>query len=526
MTPPTALCPPRTPPVTPPPSRALSLAVAQASLLPRTVEAMSLGMVLTDAAREDNPIVYCNPGFERLTGYAADEVIGRNCRLLQGPDTDRGELARLRQAVRNHQPCSVVLRNYRKDRTPFWNALNVSPLADADGRVTHYVGVQTDITAAKELEAQFLQSQKMELVGRLTGAVAHDFNNLLTVIGGFTEAALDALGGDHPVRGLLAEVVAAGQRAAGLTRQLLAFSRKGTDRRSRCDLSATVVGCEGMIRRLVGPGIELAVAADPGAGAVGLDAGRVEQVVMNLAVNARDAMPAGGRLVLATAPALLPDDTGEMPAGRYAVLRVGDTGHGMSADTRARMFEPFFTTKPAGRGTGLGLSTVLEIVRGAGGHVRVSSEPGRGTEFRLYLPHAAAVPTDPAPDCSGEFRIRGSEVVLVVDDDAAVRAVMCLALRARGYTVLAAVGAAEAVATAGEHPGPIHLAVIDVLMPVRAGVVLANELRCLREDLRVLFVSGYTGQTAETEPRDADLLLKPFTPTGLAAKVREVLDRP
>jgi PAS domain S-box-containing protein len=522
---PLALAPPQTPPLTPPPSRALRLAAAQTSLLPRTVEAMALGLVLTDADREDNPIVYCNPGFERLTGYTADEVIGRNCRLLQGPDTDRAELAKLRAAVRAHEPCAVVLRNYRKDRTPFWNALNVSPLADVTGRITHYVGVQTDITAVKELEARLFQAQKMELVGRLTGAVAHDFNNLLTVIGGFTEAARDALGPDHPAGGLLAEVVAAGQRAAGLTRQLLSFSRKGAERPRRADLSATVTGCEGMVRRLVGPGIDVAFATDPDAGPVGLDAGRVEQVVMNLAVNARDAMPGGGRLTLATR-AEVASGAGDVPAGRYAVLRVADTGSGMSAETLARIYEPFFTTKPAGRGTGLGLSTVLEIVRGAGGHVRVWSEPGLGTEFRVYLPRATSAPTDPLPDCSGEFRIRGSEVVLVVDDDPAVRAVMCLALRARGYTVLEAGGAAAARAAARGHPGPIHLAVIDVLTPGGAGDALGAELRAVRPDLRVLFVSGYTGDAPDDgEHRDDPFLPKPFTPTDLAAKVRAVLDR-
>jgi PAS domain S-box-containing protein len=484
---------------------------------------MALGMVITDAAREDNPIVYCNPGFERLTGYTADEVIGRNCRFLQGPDTDRGELAKLRAALSDREPCSVVLRNYRKDRTPFWNALNTTPLADSSGRITHFVGVQTDITAVKELEAQFLQAQKMELVGRLTGSVAHDFNNLLTVIGGFTEAARDALEPNHPARALLAEVLTAGQRAAGLTRQLLAFSRKRNANHSRCDLSAALIGCDGMLRRLVGSGTELVVTLDPETGSVGLDAGRVEQVVLNLAVNARDAMPSGGRLVLSTRSEVV-DGTGDVPAGRYAVLRVTDTGHGMDAATLARAFEPFFTTKPAGRGTGLGLSTVLEIVRGAGGHVRVWSTPGWGTEFRIYLPHVVAAPTDPLPDCSGEYRIRGSEVVLVVEGDAAVRALMCLALRARGYTVLEAGGATEALAAVREHPGPIHLAVLDVPRPARIATALADELRTAQADLRVLFVSGSASSSLGVAGQNVEFLPKPFTPKDLAAKVRAVLD--
>ncbi len=481
-------------------------------------------MVLTDATREDYPIIYCNPGFERLTGYMADEVIGRNCRFLQGPDTDRGELAKLRAAVMANKPHSVVLRNYRKDRTPFWNALSVTPLADADGRVTHFVGVQTDITAAKDLEAQFFQAQKMELVGRLTGAVAHDFNNLLTVIGGFTEAALDALGPGHPVRALLEEVAAAGQRAAGLTRQLLSFSRKGSGRNARCDLSASVAGCEGMLRRLVGSGIELVVSLDPQTGLVGLDTGRVEQVVMNLAVNARDAMPSGGKLVISTRGEVV-EGGGDIPAGQYALLRVADTGQGMNAETRARIFEPFFTTKSAGHGTGLGLSTVMDIVRAAEGHIRVWSEPGWGTEFWVYLPRVSPPAADAILDTSGEYRIRGSEVVLVVDDDTAVRAVMSLSLRARGYTVLEASGAEAARAAVRDHPGPIHLAAIDEQLPVISGMALAAELRLERPEIQVLLVSGYASEKIlEIDGQEAHYLAKPFTSAELAGKVRWVLD--
>ncbi len=512
---------PQTPPVTPPPSRALKLASLHFGLLPQTVEAMALGMLISDATRPENPIVYCNPGFERLTGYTADEVIGRNCRFLQGPDTDRAEIARLRAAIAGGRSCSVVLKNYRKNRTAFWNALNVTPLTDDDGRVTHYVGVQTDITAVKELEAQFLHAQKMELIGRLTGAVAHDFNNLLTVIGGYTETALDALGHGHPAAALLGEVAAAGQRAAGLTRQLLTFSRKGGGRNTRAELNATVRGCEAMLRRLVGSAVGLSVRLDPRAGTVGLDSGRVEQVVMNLAVNARDAMPAGGALSVETGVADGAEAGGELPAGPCAVLRVTDTGHGMDAATLARVFEPFFTTKPVGRGTGLGLSTVLDIARGAGGCVRVASEPGRGTEFRVYLPQITAVPTDPLPDSSGEYRVRGSEVVLVADEDAAVRAVMCLALRARGYTVHEASGADAAVAVARDHPGPIHLAVADV--PPGAAA-LPGRLRAARPGLRVLVVSG--GDNADRAGEAGEgFLAKPFTPGELAVKARDVLDR-
>ena len=492
-------------------------------LLPQAAEEMALGMVISDATRADNPIVYCNPGFEQLTGYTADEIVGRNCRFLQGPDTDGRELDTLRQALRARRGCAVVLRNYRKDGTAFWNALTVTPLADAGGTVTHFVGVQTDITAVKELEDQLRQAQKMEVVGRLTGSVAHDFNNLLTVITGFTETALDGLPAGDPARAMLTEVAAAGTRAAGLTRQLLAFSRKSGPARASADLNAVVAGCEGLLRRLLGRAVELVVEPPPALRPVAVDPGQVEQVLMNLVVNARDAMPGGGRVTVAMSGVRIvapdPAHPGVSP-GVYALLRVSDTGCGMDAATQARVFEPFFTTKPAGRGTGLGLATVTDIARGCGGHVRLESEVGRGTAFFVYLPKATFVAGGGAntPD---EARVRGSEVVLVADDDDAVRAVMALALRARGYTVLEAADAADALRVARAHPGPVHLAVCDVFMP--GGSEPFAELQAANPGLRTLLVSGYA---PDAEAGPVPFLAKPFTPPALARKVRQVLDAP
>ncbi|AMV24411.1 Blue-light-activated protein [Gemmata sp. SH-PL17] len=514
----------------PPPraSRLLRLTAMKFPLLPQAAETMALGMVISDATRPDYPIVYCNPGFERLTGYTSDEVVGRNCRFLQGPGTDTQELERLRRSLREHAGCSVVLRNYRKDRTPFWNALSVTPLEDETGTVTHFVGVQTDITHVKELEAQFLQAQKMGVVGRLTGGVAHDFNNLLTVINGFAEAVLDLLPPDNPTRDMVAEIAAAGSRAAGLTRQLLTLSRKGGARRAHADLNAVVNSCSGILRRLLGSGVELRAELAPDLHPTTADPGHVEQVLINLVVNARDAMPNGGALTVSTADAHVKSDDPQhprIPAGMYAVLRVADTGHGMDPATLKRIFEPYFTTKPAGRGTGLGLSTVWDIVQKSQGHVCVDSELGRGTEFRVYLPRVDALPFEPLPDSSGEHRLRGSETVLIVDSDTSVRALMTHALRSRGYTVLAASDPQEATALVSDHPGTIDLVVCDLVLSGESGNALARRLRVARPDLALLLTSGCVGEGCEIPDAAAPFLPKPFTPAGLATEVRKVLDR-
>ena len=509
-------------------SRLMRLTALKFPLLPQAAETMALGMAISDATRPDYPIVYCNPGFERLTGYTSEEVLGRNCRFLQGPSTDAHELEKLRRALREHAACSVVLRNYRKDRTPFWNALSVTPLEDETGTVTHFVGVQTDITNVKELEAQFLQVQKMGVVGRLTGGVAHDFNNLLTVINGFAEAVLDLLPPDNPTRDMISEIAAAGSRAAGLTRQLLAVSRKNGGRRAHADLNAVVNACGSILRRLLGTDIELRTEFAPDLCATTTDPGHVEQVLMNLVVNARDAMPDGGALTISTLGAHVRGDDPlhpGIPAGTYAVLQVADTGHGMDPATLKKIFEPYFTTKPTGSGTGLGLSTVWDIVQKSQGHVRVDSERGLGTTFRVYLPRVDALPFEPLPDSSGEHRLRGSETVLVVDGDAPVRALMTHALRSRGYTVLAARDAQEATALVSDHPGTIDLVVCDLMLPGAPGRSLVRRLRASRPNLALLLTSGCVGEECEVPDGATPFLVKPFTPVGLAAEVRRVLDR-
>jgi len=379
---------------------------------------------------------------------------------------------------------------------------------------------------------QLFQAQKMEAVGLLAGGVAHDFNNLLTVITGRTELLLRRLPpGDPTVRGLeLIEETA--RRAAGLTRQLLAFSRKQRLERRIVSLNAVVTDMEKMLQPLVGEQVVLSTALDPELGVVSADAGQIEQVILNLVVNARDAMPGGGRIVIRTANSQLDDATGAWEPGPdvgcHAVLSVTDTGVGMDQATQARIFEPFFTTKEPGKGTGLGLSTVYGIVQQHGGFVSVESAPGAGTTFRVCLPHAgsaldvaeAAEPAAPARTPGAG----GSETVLVVEDEDEVRAVTIDALGQAGYTVLAATDGEEALRLAARHHGPIHLLLTDAVMPRLSGRELARQLTATRPETRVLYMTGYDGVPGHDGVAAAQVLQKPFVPDVLARRVRRALE--
>jgi two-component system cell cycle sensor histidine kinase/response regulator CckA len=345
---------------------------------------------MTDPTRPDNPVIYVNESYLRITGYDREDMIGKNCRFLQGPETAPEAVERIRSALRDEQSCLVEILNYRKDGKPFWNALSISPLPDDTGRVTHFVGVLTDVSVFKQLEQQFQQAQKMEAVGRLAGGVAHDFNNLLTVINGYAQLVLSGLAANDANRELVREIGAAGARAAGLTRQLLAFSRQQVVQPRVLDLNAVVDEAAKMLGCLIGEDIELVWGLEPALGQVKMDPGQVEQVLMNLAVNARDAMPTGGRLTVETGNIDLDEAEArlrpEVRRGPYVLLAVSDTGCGMTPEVQARLFEPFFTTKQQGRGTGLGLATVHGIVKQSGGHIEVYSELGVGTTFKVYLP--------------------------------------------------------------------------------------------------------------------------------------------
>jgi two-component system cell cycle sensor histidine kinase/response regulator CckA len=399
-----------------------------------------------------------------------------------------------------------------------------SPFRDAQGTVVGLIGISRDITELKRLEEQFYQAQKMEAVGCLAGGIAHDFNNLLTVINACSDLAYDNLRPGDPNRELLADIQQAGDRAATLTRQLLAFSRRQVLQPQAVDVNALLAELSNLLTRLIGENIELTF--DPRAQLSALvDRAQFEQAIVNLAVNARDAMPTGGQLHIETRESNEEEArAAHIPDGRYVIVTVTDSGEGMDEATLSRIFEPFFTTKPLGKGTGLGLAMVYGFVRQSGGHIDVDTKLGTGTTFQLYLPLA-----EPA-GAAGSVRLdskasspAGTETVLLVEDEDAVRSLSRRILQARGYTVLEARNGQEGLSIARQYSGQIHLLITDVIMPHMNGRQLAEELAPIRPELKMLFMSGYTDETLEFET-DRSFLQKPFTPLGLARKVRELLD--
>jgi signal transduction histidine kinase/CheY-like chemotaxis protein len=394
--------------------------------------------------------------------------------------------------------------------------------------------IARDTRERQRLEEQLRQAQKMEAVGRLAGGIAHDFNNLLCIITGYSTLVAEGLPPDQPLREFVGEIGKAADRAAGLTQQLLAFSRKQMLVPRILNLNTSLTDLDKMLRRLLGEDIELVLNLSPDLYSIKADQGQLEQVFMNLAVNSRDAMPRGGRLTFATAnveldAAALRDRPGAMP-GAYVRLEVSDTGCGMDREVLDHLFEPFFTTKGQGKGTGLGLATVFGIVNQSGGHIEVWSEPGRGATFRIFLPRAGSVETTkpevPAEDSAPRG---GVETLLLVEDEDSLRALACHTLRQHGYHILAAADGEEALEVSRRHNGPIHLLVSDVVMPKLSGSALAERLLVERPGLKILFMSGFTDSALFRHgviSGEMECLLKPFTATALAEKVREVLDRP
>jgi PAS domain S-box-containing protein len=485
-------------------------------------------IVLVD---EHDRVLRANQEFTRTFGYTIEEVVGRPAADLIIPAELRDEALAITERVAVGEKVSLETVRRRKDgvRVP------VSILATAiraPGKGLEIYGIYRDITGRKQLEEQLLQSQKIEAVGRLAGGIAHDFNNLLTAIRGHTSFLMEEIPTDAPWRSELGEIDRAAGRAASLTRQLLAFSRKQILNPRVVDLNALILGMEKLLRRLIGEDIALVAALSPGECRVKADPGQLEQVLLNLVVNARDAMPAGGRIVVETRP--VPASVASAPAsaapaaGGYALLAVRDNGQGMDEQTRERIFEPFFTTKGPGEGTGLGLSTVYGIVEQSGGWLRVESEVGRGTTMSVFLPWAEeAVEAPPAPARQGEAAGRG-ETVLLVEDDGAVRALARRILERQGYRLLAAGTGEEAIQLATHHDGALDLLLTDVVMPGMSGRELAERLTAERPGLGVLFMSGYTEDDVLRRgifETGTSFLGKPFTPDVLARRVREVLER-
>jgi PAS domain S-box-containing protein len=476
-----------------------------------------------------------NPAAEHIFGFSKGEVLG------MGPpfekivhESFRAEaeplLARI---MAGDMAAHSVNQNLTKDgRTITCEWFN-TPLLDEGGRFTGLLCLAQDLTERLLLEEQFRQAQKMEAFGQLAGGVAHDFNNLLTIINGYSDIVLDTLSPGDPNRELLTEVHKAGQRSAGLTRQLLAFSRQQVLTLRVLDLNEVVGDTASMLRRVIGEDVKLITTTANGLWPVKADSGQIEQILLNLAVNARDAMPTGGKLTIETSNVEL-DETyvashRDARTGAHVLLAVSDTGCGMSAAVRAKIFEPFFTTKGPGKGTGLGLATVYGIVKQSGGHVGVYSEVGVGTTFKVYLPRTEQAAGESRSHSGLRNPPRGTETVLVVEDDAVVRGLTRHILQLAGYEILEASSGDEAIQVATGHTGRIHLLVTDVVMPGLGGRAAAKHLAERHPGLRVLFVSGYTDDAVVRHGvlhDKVNFLQKPFTPAALAWKVREVLDQP
>ncbi|VTR91561.1 multi-sensor hybrid histidine kinase : PAS/PAC sensor hybrid histidine kinase OS=uncultured bacterium GN=ACD_75C00374G0005 PE=4 SV=1: PAS_3: PAS_4: PAS_8: PAS_3: HisKA: HATPase_c: Response_reg [Gemmata massiliana] len=446
------------------------------------------------------------------------------------PD-DRGAFGdEIRRCGTARSPFRLEYRVRRKDGTYITVYDQGHFVPDPNGRLTErVVGFVADVTDRKRLEEQYRQAQKMEAVGQLAGGVAHDFNNLLTVINGYSDIILTMLHAHDPARPMVEAVKRSGDRAADLTRQLLAFGRQQVLQPQVLDLNAVVGETAQMLRRLIGEDVELVTRPGDPLLLVRADPGQVNQVLMNLAVNARDAMPTGGTLTIETRNEVLEagtaPDGAEMRAGPYVRLSVTDTGTGMTEDVRRHIFEPFFTTKEQGKGTGLGLATVYGIVKQSGGHIEVETVLGHGTTFRVYLPGIGGMTASQSPGESSAPK--GAEVVLLVEDEPGVRGLAELALRKQGYTVLSAASAEEAKAVVTGSERPIDLLVTDVVMPGAGGRVLAEWLLTTRPQLQVLYMSGYTDDAVVrhgVEAARVNFIQKPFTPSSLARKVREVLD--
>ena len=478
----------------------------------------------------DGAIRSWNPAAEQLFGYSRDDMVGAPIRTIMAPDRPHEAAEKIEELRRGEAVAPYETVRRHRDGTLVEVAVTLSPFRDAAGRLTGTAAIIRDITRRRRLEEQLRNAQKMEAIGVLAGGVAHDFNNSLMAIRGYSELMLGRLAADDPLRGDAEAIQKAAEGAATVTRQLLAFSRRQVLEPRLLDVNEIVADLEPMLVRLVGGSVVVRSVPGEALGRVRADRSQIEQVLVNLAVNARDAMPTGGELTIETAEVELADDDGLGESRRYVLLAVSDTGVGMTTEVRERAFEPFFTTKADGTTAGLGLATVYGIVEQSGGRVWAYSEPGLGTAFKIYLPVAAEAPGPgrTGADAPGDA-LTGRECVLLLEDEDTVRNVVRQMLASKGYTVLEARDGHEALAVAEAHDGGIDLVVTDVVMPGMSGPEFVQRLRVLRPDVRVLFISGYTDDAVVHHgvlEEGVVFLQKPFAGAALARKAREALDGP
>jgi PAS domain S-box-containing protein len=493
------------------------------------LESVQLVAVMIDL---NGYICFCNQHALTITGWTEDEVIGHPASQFLDTKSQQeiGEVLDFLRRTGRPRPFSES-RILTKKGEGRWIQWSSAPLRDAAGRTIGFASLGTDVTEHRELQDQYVQAQKLECAGRLAGGIAHDFNNLLVVINGYSDLILEQLYEDHPLRESIDAIRRAGQRAAELTHQLLAFGRKQAFRKQPLDLNILVRNSERMLATLLGEDIDLATVLEPSLGLIRADPGQMDQILMNLVLNARDAMPDGGGLIIQTANVEFGQDALSrhpgMSPGDYVLLKVMDTGVGMDEQTLQHIFDPFFTTKPEGKGTGLGLASVFGIVKQTEGWIWVSSEPGKGTTFEVYLPRTGGRVEPEVAVASATGRCRSSGTVLLVEDQEDVRRLTSEVLETCGYQVLTAGDGGAALLVSQRHPGPIDLMLSDVVMPGMKGPELARQIKSLRPEMKVLFMSGYvqkTGEAGSILDTDAECLSKPFSPRTLADKVREVLE--
>jgi len=496
----------------------------------RAINALVQGVVITDAREPNHPVVYVNPGYEQLTGFRRDELIGQPASSLPAAVEEATE-ATIQRAIAEGRPFAGEYRCRRKDGSVFWCSLLLSPVRDEESTVTHYVSISSDESPRKQLEEQFLQAQKMEAVGRLAGGIAHEFNNVLLVIRGYSHVLMSAVGEKRDGWQEAKEIETAATRASELIHHLLAFSRGQVMQAKVIDLNVSLADMRKLVEPLIGEDVELRTSFDPQLGPVKVDPAQLEQTLVSLVVNARDAMPRGGRLTIGTRKVRVEakDATAvQLPVGGYAEIAVEDTGVGMDAETHARVFEPFFSTKGEGKRTGLGLSTAYGFVKQSGGDIAITSAPGEGTRVTIRLPQAAEAVDAPAQQAVQRHGRHAEGTVLLVEDDDSARRLVARILGDSGYRVHAAGLPGEALRFCDKHAGPIDLLLSDVVMPQMSGPTMATQILERRPETRVLFVSGYIESADDVDivSSGADFLQKPFTPSQLLETVRRILDEP
>jgi two-component system, cell cycle sensor histidine kinase and response regulator CckA len=491
------------------------------------VEQSTSSIVITDL---NGTIEYVNPCFCQLTGYSKEEALGQNPRLLKSGQTNPQSFVEMWETLSAGLEWRGEFINRKKNGDLFWEAVSISPIKDKKEEITHFLGIKQDITEQKKLQDQFRQSQKMEAVGKLAGGVAHDFNNLLTVINGYTDMLLAPLHHDDPSLKKLQQIKKSGKRAAALTNQLLAFSRKQVLKPEILDINGLLSDLEKMLKRLINENIYLETLYEHDSFSIEADAGQIEQIIINLAVNARDAMPNGGTLTIETQNIQLDEtlvkQSESIPKGPYVSIIVSDTGIGMDRTTQSQIFEPFFTTKEEGRGTGLGLSTVYGIVKQSGGHIWVNSEPGKGTIFSIYFPAVKKSVDTAANEAETNGLVNGNETILLVEDEKEVRLLAELSLQSLGYHVITAIDGAEGLKKARLHQD-IDLILTDVVMPNMSGRQMVDEIDDLHPNAKICYMTGYTDDALVHHgvlEKDVQLMQKPFSLNELAKKVRETLD--